>query len=268
MVFADYMKDVAEEMKRKSDGIRRAYKTHNPTAGECREDLVKKFLMESLPKRFGISTGLIITPDEQFSNQADLLIVDEQNNVPLFPDMYSKLWPVESVFALIEVKTHLNPSDLKDAVKKGQKFKRLQRRFCDTGEFKRMEDSLYVIWAFESPSPETLRKNIIDVYKDLPRAEQPDFVIVPNSLIVTSGKYLELAKIGQPNSLHRKELERQHGSNLKSLLPTQPQIYICREYSLYVWHIWFDSWLRQAGSRFSDPKKYIPKNVNLGEFLP
>ena len=43
----------------------------------------------------------------------------------------------------------------------------------------RMEDSLLVIWAFESPSLETLRKNIIDVYQDVPRTEQPDFVIVP-----------------------------------------------------------------------------------------
>ncbi|MCY3726645.1 MAG: hypothetical protein OXF95_08415 [Rhodobacteraceae bacterium] len=265
MVFADYMKDVAEEMKRKSDGIRRAYKTHNPTAGDCREDLVKNFLKDSLPKRFGVSTGLIISPEEKFSKQADLVIVDEQNNAPLYPEMDKKLWPIEAVYALIEVKTHLNPSDLKDAVKKGQKFKRLKRRFCDRGEFMRMEDSLFVIWAFESPSPETLRKNIIDIYQEVPRTEQPDFVIVPNSLMVQSGKYLELSKVGQPNSPQRKELERQHG-NLDNLIP-RFLIYPCRENSLYIWYIFFDSWLRQAGNRYSNPIEYLPKNVIFGELM-
>ncbi|MCY4186472.1 MAG: hypothetical protein OXC82_00255 [Rhodobacteraceae bacterium] len=99
---------------------------------------------------------------------------------------------------------------MKDAIKKGQKFKRMKRRFCDTGEFKRMQDSLFVIWAFESAGHKTLKQHIINIYKNIPPAEQPDFIIVPNSLVVTSGKYLELSKIGQPNSLLRQELERKH----------------------------------------------------------
>lgn len=261
MVFTDYMKGVAEEMKRKSDSIRCAYKTHNPTAGECREDLVKIFLENSLPKRFGVSTGLVISPEEEFSNQADLVIVDEQNNAPLYPDMDNKLWPIEAVYALIEVKTKLNPSDLKDAVEKGQKFKRMKRKFCDTGPNQRIRDSFYVIWAFESPSPETLRKNIIDVYQDIPKAVQPDFVVVPNSLVVQSGRYLDLLLKGQPNSPHRKKMERQHGYNFESHHTELFRMYDFGENSLLLWYIWFDSCLRQAGSRFSDPGEYLSKDV-------
>ncbi|MCY4186471.1 MAG: hypothetical protein OXC82_00260 [Rhodobacteraceae bacterium] len=81
-------------MKRKSDGIiRRSYKTHKLTVGEAREDLVNTFLNDSLPKRFGVSTGLIISSEEEFSNQTDLVIVDEQNNAPLYPALDKKLCP-------------------------------------------------------------------------------------------------------------------------------------------------------------------------------
>ena len=89
--------------------------------------MVIYFLKDSLPKRFGVRTGLIISPEEKLSKQADFVIVDKQNNAPIYPEMDKKLWPIESVYALIKVKTHLN------SVKKGQKSKRLKRRFCDRG---------------------------------------------------------------------------------------------------------------------------------------
>ncbi len=108
MTIAEYMEDIAEDMRLKSAAIRRDFAKHRPSAGSNREDLVEKFLVNHLPKRFGVSTGLIISHDEKFSNQADLVVVDNQNNAPLYPESSSKLWPVESVYALIEVKTQLN----------------------------------------------------------------------------------------------------------------------------------------------------------------
>ena len=99
-VFPDYLADVARELQSKSTTIRRDFATHRPTAGTHREDLVAAFLRTHLPKRFGITTGLVISPDGEFSNQADLLIVDHMNNAPLHGGSSAELWPVEAVYAL------------------------------------------------------------------------------------------------------------------------------------------------------------------------
>ena len=124
MTMTNYMADVAVEMRRKSDEIRRDFAHHRLSAGENREDLVRQFLRDHLPDRFGVDTGFVISMDGQFSNQADLLVVDKMNNAPLYPNYRNRLWPVESVYALIEVKTQLNPAELRDAVQKGRKFKK------------------------------------------------------------------------------------------------------------------------------------------------
>ena len=265
MVLVDCMKEVAEEMHRKSDAIRRDFSQHRLSAGDSREDLVTKFLADYLPKRFGVSTGFIISHDGKFSNQADIVIVDDQNNSPLHPDKRNKLWPIEAVYALIEVKTHLNYSDLTDAISKGQRFKRLQRRFCISGVAQNIKESLFVIWAFESPNPKTQKQNISKALQGVPRAEQPDFVIVPDCLVVQSGSYLELSRLGQPSSQHRKHLTFQYGNNLSILLPESFEVCDLGANSLLAWYTWFDSWLRQAGSRFTNPVDYLPKGYMLGK---
>ena len=232
---------------------------------DSREDLVKKFLKDYLPKRFGVSTGFVISYDGKFSNQADILIVDRQNNSPFHPDKRNKLWPIESVYALIEVKTHLSCTDLKDAVSKGRKFKRLQRKFCAFEANQNIQDSLFVIWAFESPRPMTQKQNILRTLQSVPKPEQPDFIVVPDSIVVQSGSYLELNRLGQPGSQYRNQLELQHGKNLSVLLPESFEIYDLGANSLLAWYIWFDSWLRRAGSRITDPVDYLPKETTFGK---
>ena len=40
---------------------------------------------------------MVISHDGVFPNQADLVVVDEQNNAPLYAATHNKLWPVEAV---------------------------------------------------------------------------------------------------------------------------------------------------------------------------
>ena len=88
---------------------------------------------------------MVISHDGAFSNQADLVIVDALNNSPLYAATRKQLWPVEAVYALVEVKTALNPVDLTDSIAKGKRFKALSRRFCEAGQGQRIVDSLFVI---------------------------------------------------------------------------------------------------------------------------
>ena len=263
VVLPEYLADVAHEMRAKSASIRRDFASHRLSAGENREDLVQGFLAEHLPKRFGVSAGMVISHDGAFSNQADLVVVDSLNNSPLYGTARNHLWPVEAVYSLIEVKTTLNPTDLKDSIAKGRKFKTLPRRFCEAGQGQRVSDSLFIIWGFDCPSPETLKSNVLAELAGIPLNEQPDFIVVPDQLLITCGSYLELSKLGQPGSAYRTQLQQQHGPDLSALLP--PALVMdLGENALLVCYVWFDSWLRQAGSRLTTPAAYLPVDQIYG----
>ena len=265
MTFDEYMRDVVEEMTRKSAALRRDYAQHRPSAGINREDIVANFLRNHLPERFGVSTGLIISHDGMFSNEADLVVFDKPNNSPLYPDVQKKLWPVEALYALIEVKIQLNPRDLTDAISKFRTFKKLQRRFRHVRGSQSITDSLAILWSFDSSSPETLKTNLTSALENIPSVERPDLVVVPGKLVAKSGSYLETSKLGQPNSPHRNSLVARHGNDLSSLLPDAVEVDDLGDNSLMAWYVWFDSWLRQAGVRFPDPIEYLPRDMIWGE---
>ena len=263
-MMVNYMSDVAEEMSSKSAKIRRDFAQHRLSAGENRQDLVGQFLVDHLPKRFGVDTGFVISRDDQFSKQADLMVVDKENNVPLYPDYRNRLWPVESVYALIEVKTHLNPDDLDDCISKGQRFKSLTREFCQTRTPQHTKNSLFVIWAFESPEPKLLKEHLVERLRDIDVTEQPDLVVIPDVLVAHMGQYGETARLGEPGSKYRRDLERKHQGDLSDLTNEPLVVYALGQHSLLGWYVWLDSWLRQAGSRFCDPIRYLPKVYIFG----
>lgn len=262
----DYLADVAREMRARSASIRRDFSAHRLSAGENREDLVEKFLAEHLPQRFGVSSGMAISHNGAFSNQADLLVVDALNNSPLYGASKNKLWPVEAVYALVEIKTALSPTELKDAIAKGRRFKMLPRRFCEGGHGQRVSDSLFVIWGFDCPSIETLKANVLAGLADVPLHEQPDLIVVPDKALIAAGSYLELSKLGQQTSAYRAQLHQQHGPDLSTLLP--PALVMdLGENALLTWYVWFDSWLRQAGSRLTTPAAYLPADRIYGKLV-
>lgn len=267
MVLPDYLADVAKEMKARSASIRRDFASHHLSAGENREDLVEKFLREHLPQRFGVGSGLVISGDGMFSNQADLVITDAFNNSPLYGSSSNQLWPAEAIYSLVEVKTTLTLPELRDAIAKGRRFKKLPRQFTDAGHAQRIKDSLFVIWAFDCPSSATLKANLESELAGVPRQEQPDFVVVPDRLVAQSGSCLELTVLGQPGSAHRAALHRAHGPDLSSQISRAVHLYDMGENALLAWYIWVDSWLRQAGARLTTPTAYLPADRIYGQLL-
>lgn len=262
----EYLADVARRMRAESESIRRDFATHRPSAGTNREDLVEKFMRDHLPGRFGISSGLVISHDGKFSNQADLLVVDSMNNAPLYGTAPNPLWPVEAVYALVEVKTNLSPAELRDAVAKARRFKTLPRRFAEVGAPLRISASLFAIWAFDCPAAATLKENVVEVLADVPRGEQPDLIIVPDRIVGRSGAYLELANLGEPGSPFRARLEQEPVGSAAVVGSLPPVVlYDLGENSLLAFYVWLDSWLRQAGGRFTTPTAYLPPDAVLGQ---
>ena len=249
-------------MRRRSAAIRHDFAMHRGAVGDHREKLVANFLKEHLPKRFGVRRGFAISLDEVFSNQADILIVDDQNNAPLYPGDSHELWPVESVYAIIEVKSRLSPRDLEDAVEKCRRFKQLKRNFLGAGSQK-IYESLFVIWSFQGAKPKTIRGNLVEAIRPVPPFERPDLVVDLNGFVASCGAYLELSVLGQPNSPYRQELVRKHGADFSDLLPDYMRAYDAGPNALLAWYVRFDAWLRNAGTRHADPLAYEPPRKHV-----
>ena len=208
-----------------------------------------------------------MSSDGQFSNQADLIITDHSWNAPLYPSEPNRIWLVEAVYALFEIKTALSPSEVADAVGKCRKFKNLRRHYSDAPTRPRLSDSLFVLWSYESPSAETLKTTLTESLKDVPVTERPDFVVVPGKLVATSGSYRELAALGQPGSALRQELEHTYGQTLETAPFERIQINESGLDSLFLWWVWVLSWLKRAGPRNSELLAYLPPNKSWGRIV-
>lgn len=266
MDLPEYFSDVSTELQRKSDAIRRDFATHHGAAGANRETLLAEALKDSIPGEFRIDTGLITSCDGQFSNQADLVIADGAWNTPFYPAAQNRIWLVEAIYALIEVKTSLTPTELRDALAKCRRFKSLPRKFSDAPLPPRLTDSLFILWAYEAPSPETVKANLEAELAGISVDEQPDFVVVPGKLVATSGSYREISKFGQPGSLHRSDLEAKYGKDLEALRTARSEVLELGKNSLLVWLVWFLSWLKRAGPRNPELLSYLPQE-NWGRRL-
>jgi hypothetical protein len=267
MDLPQYFKDISQELQRKSDAIRRDFSTHNGAAGSNRESLIAEALKVSLPDAYCIDTGLITSGEGKFSNQADLVITDNILNTPFYPNVQNRIFLVESVYALIEVKTSLNPTELKDALSKCRRFKNLKRTFSEAPSYPIIKDSLFILWAFESTSAPTVKNNLEQELSLIPVAEQPDFVIVPGKLIATCGQYRELSLFGAVGSLYRMELENKFGKELAGFRNGNSKVYDIGDDALLVWLIFFLSWLKRAGSRNPELLAYLPQEKNWGNIV-
>ena len=109
MEVSHYFAAVSRELQHQSERVRESFKSHRLTAGENREALLGALFQRHLPKTFGVGTGLVMSREGEVSNQADLVVYDQLLNAPLNSDLPSAVFPVESVYALVEAKTNLTP---------------------------------------------------------------------------------------------------------------------------------------------------------------
>lgn len=84
---------------------------HPGEKGGIRERRVADFLSGVLPRRLAIGSGHIVNKREDISDQTDIVIYDAIDGVALPIDRYYSLFPCESVYATIEVKSKLTASD-------------------------------------------------------------------------------------------------------------------------------------------------------------
>ncbi len=100
--------------------------------GRLREILITELVQPFLLPQFGVATGLIVDQYGNQSKQIDIIIYDERVVPPLMLSSSEGIVPCHSVLATIEVKSRLNMTELKKAVKNARSVKFLKYNYETT----------------------------------------------------------------------------------------------------------------------------------------
>ncbi|MGE0104967.1 MAG: DUF6602 domain-containing protein [Blastocatellales bacterium] len=100
---------------------------HAGDKGENREHILRDFLSNHLPKKYGVTKGEILTKDGKHSHSADIIIFDALNS-PLLYSEKTAIVPIEGVFGIIEVKSSLSKAEFVNAARQIESFKRIAPR--------------------------------------------------------------------------------------------------------------------------------------------
>ncbi len=101
--------------------------SHSGERGRNNEAVVGEFLKRHLPTQYTVSTGKVVGVGGKESGQVDLIIHDRLTT-PAFVDAHEwSLVPIESVHAVISVKTTLTKPELRDAMKSIETVRSLPR---------------------------------------------------------------------------------------------------------------------------------------------
>ncbi len=122
---------------------------HPGEKGRSNEDHLRNVLRDFLPKRMGLGTGFIEAPENQRSRQQDIVVFEDVNNFPLYEGASWSIYPIEMVYAMIEVKTSLDNSKLTTALRSYAKIRSMSKEKSylklNAGNLKTVEYIRYVI---------------------------------------------------------------------------------------------------------------------------
>jgi len=111
MDFKEVFKGISDKLI--SDFKISAQIPHGTDKGTFREDALKKFLEnEKLPKKYTLGHGQIITRKNDISKSVDIVIYDNINSSPLLYNENTQIFPIESVYGVIECKSQLSREKL------------------------------------------------------------------------------------------------------------------------------------------------------------
>ncbi len=89
---------------------------HQGVKGAGNENILMTLLSKFLPKKYGIGTGVVVDRNGKQSKQCDVVIYDATNYPEILGVTSTKFFPVDFVYAIIEVKTKLDSAKTGEAI--------------------------------------------------------------------------------------------------------------------------------------------------------
>ncbi|BCG24971.1 hypothetical protein TUM18999_31620 [Pseudomonas tohonis] len=99
---------------------------HSQEFGVYREKIVSEFLKLFAPERMGVDTGFVVNSGGKISTQCDIILFDKTVTPLIRDDHHQRFFPIESVCAVGEIKSHLTLAELKKSLRKLAKLKSLR----------------------------------------------------------------------------------------------------------------------------------------------
>lgn len=173
--------------------------THQGEKGRNNEHVLGAFLNENLPRRYCVSTGKVIAADGQESGQIDL-IVHDRVSTPAFVEARAwSLVPIESVYAVVSVKTTLNKEELRDSLASISKVRALPRTAAiryDANHTVAIPEQeplrpRGLVFAFKSSwaTPESAEKAFRDLLPEFEDSLRPNAVCVLDQCLIIRRAY-------------------------------------------------------------------------------
>lgn len=203
---------------------------HNGLRGTCREEDLINVIRDCIPECYGMKAGQIFSSDNKISKQIDVVIFDTIFSNYFKKDSSAYLFPCESVYGSIEVKTMLNKESFEEAIANIKSVRELNRekanclditpiRHIDLSKetFRYNEDRtneyLNIIFAYDSVNEDTLIEYIINLNYDYELL--PTFIYVHKKGLIFSKVYCEKS---QTKSVEKTYLGMNHKINNKYAL--------------------------------------------------
>lgn len=235
---------------------------HNGMKGTCREEDLINIIRDCLPECYGLKPGQIFSQHDQMSNQIDVVIYDSIFSNYFKRDSSAYLFPAESVYGTIEVKSMLNKEafDMSiDNIKSVRRLKREDSTLLDLTPtshldlspktFKynknRFNEYLNIIFAYDSVSVDTLNEYI--------RKLNEDFEMLPTFIYVYKKEVLYV-KVEEKDNHHY--IGMNHEKNTVYTLGNY------KDNSLTVFFLMINAMLEQIKLKSIDYSKFL--NDNLG----
>jgi hypothetical protein len=175
--------------------------------GNARERIVANFLRPFLPPSYGLGIGEVFSADGAQSAQIDIVIYDAIFSTVLFRNEERSLFPAESVFGSIEVKSNLNGNELRTSIENIASLKRLTRSDSDAADLSpllrlhlgrglgfnggKMNPYLGYVFGYQGISAETVATELNRALTRSPdtRQQLPDliFVLHPGYIVTRIG---------------------------------------------------------------------------------
>jgi len=114
-ILSQYYKGILTQLNSEVQLINRIF-NHSGIKGEGNETAIRNLIEKFIPKKYGVSSGVIIDKKGNQSRQCDIVIYDNYNYPELLSMSTSKLFPIDLVYAVIEIKTSLDIGKSKIAI--------------------------------------------------------------------------------------------------------------------------------------------------------
>lgn len=155
-ILSEYYHGIVGQIQAEVEYINALFE-HQGLKGSGNELKLVNMLKKFIPKKYGIGTGVIIDREGNQSRQCDIIIYDNQNYPDVLSISSSKFYPIEIVYAVIEVKTRLNLSSARESIQNIESVKSLKQsnqrfRVYPTDPVEKIDDNTS-FWETQSPTP-------------------------------------------------------------------------------------------------------------------